>query len=115
MAFEPEELSPEEVTEQVDSVIEDNEVVLFMKGNELMPQCGYSRRRSHYSQYVDEFETVDVLPALPHYREALEAKATGRPSPRRSSTASSSAAVISSNSSTSAANSKKSVSKRGRE
>jgi len=73
MAFEPEELSPEEVTEQVDSVIEDNEVVLFMKGNELMPQCGYSKKAlGLLKQYREDIETVDVLKATDAYREALE-------------------------------------------
>ncbi|MEF8973871.1 MAG: glutaredoxin domain-containing protein [Haloarcula sp.] len=73
MAFEPEELSPEEVTDQVDSVIEDNEVVLFMKGNELMPQCGYSKKAlALLKQYRDDVETVDVLKATDAYREALE-------------------------------------------
>ncbi|MFB6149975.1 MAG: glutaredoxin, partial [Halobacteriales archaeon] len=34
MSFEPQpELSPEEVEERVNSAIEDNDVVLFMKGN----------------------------------------------------------------------------------
>ncbi|GGM47117.1 glutaredoxin [Haloarcula argentinensis] len=73
MAFEPEELSPEEVTDQVDSIIEDNEVVLFMKGNELMPQCGYSKKAlGLLQQHRDDIETVDVLKATDVYREALE-------------------------------------------
>ena len=73
MAFEPEELSSEEVTDQVDSVIEDNEVVLFMKGNELMPQCGYSKKAlGLLKQYREDIETVDVLKATDAYREALE-------------------------------------------
>ena len=75
MSFGPEsDLSFEEARERVDEAIENNDVVLFMKGNRLMPQCGYSRRAvGLISQYVEEFETVDVLPALPEYREALQA------------------------------------------
>ncbi|MFB6218840.1 MAG: glutaredoxin family protein [Halobacteriaceae archaeon] len=74
MSFDSPDLSAEEVRERVDDPIADNEVVLFMKGTELMPQCGYSRRAlGLISTYRDEFETVDVLDALPAYREALEA------------------------------------------
>ncbi|WP_423999071.1 glutaredoxin family protein [Haloarcula salina] len=73
MAFEPEEVSPEEVTDHVDSAIEDNEVVLFMKGDELMPQCGYSRKAlGLLTQYREDVETVNVLRATDAYREALE-------------------------------------------
>jgi len=74
MSFDPEpDLSPEEVRERVDRTIEDNDVVLFMKGNELMPQCGYSRRAlGLIKQYREDVETVDVLEALEPYREALE-------------------------------------------
>jgi len=74
MTFQPEaDLSAEEVQAAVDDAIESNDVVLFMKGNRLMPQCGYSQRAVNLiSQYVEEFETVDTLPALAEYRTALE-------------------------------------------
>jgi len=69
------ELTEEEVREQVEEVLDENEVVLFMKGNRLMPQCGYSQRAVQLiSQHRAEFETVDVLPALPQYRAVLEEK-----------------------------------------
>ncbi|MFB6156380.1 MAG: glutaredoxin family protein [Haloferacaceae archaeon] len=73
MTFQPgNDMSEEEVSERVEAAIEGNDVVLFMKGNRLMPQCGYSKRAvGLISQYREEFETVDVLPALPAYREAL--------------------------------------------
>ncbi|KAB1194695.1 glutaredoxin [Haloferax sp. MBLA0076] len=75
MTFQPESMDPEEVQSRVNEAIENNDVVLFMKGNRLMPQCGYSAKALELiSQYVDEFETVDVLPALPHYRAALDDK-----------------------------------------
>jgi monothiol glutaredoxin len=62
------------VADHVERTIAENDVVLFMKGNRLMPQCGYSRRAlALISQHVDEFETVDVMPALQAYREALAA------------------------------------------
>jgi len=73
MSFDSADLSPEEVSDRVDRAIADNEVVLFMKGTELMPQCGYSRRAlGLVSSHREEFETVDTLEALPAYREALE-------------------------------------------
>ena len=71
MTFQPES-EPDDVAARVDRTIEENDVVLFMKGNRLMPQCGYSKRAVQLiAQYVDEFETVDVLPALDEYRAAL--------------------------------------------
>ena len=74
MAFEPEpELSQEEAADRVDETIENNEVVLFMKGTELMPQCGYSRKALGLLQHHrDDVETVNVLDSLDEYRAALE-------------------------------------------
>ena len=74
MTFDPNAgLEQEEVTERVDAAIENNEVVLFMKGTRHMPQCGYSDRAlGLIGQYRDEFETVDVLESLDEYRTALE-------------------------------------------
>jgi monothiol glutaredoxin len=72
MSFQS-ELTEEEARERVDTALQENDVVLFMKGNRLMPQCGYSKRAVQLiSQYRAEFETVDVLPALPEFRAALE-------------------------------------------
>lgn len=74
MTFQPgSSLDQEEVRDRVDQAIEQNDVVLFMKGNQLMPQCGYSKRAVNLiGQYVEEFETVDTLASLPEYRAALE-------------------------------------------
>ena len=74
MSFDPEpDLSPEEVQERVDETIEDNEVALFMKGTELMPQCGYSRKALNLiQQHREDVATVNVLDALDEHREALE-------------------------------------------
>jgi monothiol glutaredoxin len=74
MTFQPEsELTEQEVRDRVDAAIEDNDVVLFMKGNELMPQCGYSQKALELIQsHRDDYETVDVLDALAEYRAALE-------------------------------------------
>ncbi|WP_224447270.1 glutaredoxin family protein [Haloprofundus salilacus] len=73
MTFQPgSDLSADEVQQRVDETIEENDVVLFMKGNRLMPQCGYSMRAVELiSQHREAFETVDVLPALDQYRAAL--------------------------------------------
>lgn len=74
MTFNPNEgLPQDEVTEHVEEAIEDNEVVLFMKGTQMMPQCGYSDKAlTLIGQHREEFETVDVLESLDEYRAALE-------------------------------------------
>ena len=74
MDFPPNQgLDQDEVNEQVEETIADNEVVLFMKGTELMPQCGYSRKAlGLIDQHRDEYETVDVLESLDEFRVALE-------------------------------------------
>ena len=76
MTFDPSGgVEPDEVRDRVDSLIEDNDLVLFMKGNKLMPQCGYSQKALDVlTQYhdADDIVTEDVLPALDAYRAALE-------------------------------------------
>jgi monothiol glutaredoxin len=76
MAFEPDsgpDLDTEAVRDHVDETLAENEVVLFMKGTELMPQCGYSRKAiALVQEHRDDVETVNVLVALDAYREALE-------------------------------------------
>ncbi|ELY85907.1 glutaredoxin family protein [Natrinema altunense] len=73
MEFPPNQgLDQDEVNQQVADAIEENEVVLFMKGTELMPQCGYSRKAlGLIDQYRDDYETVDVLESLDEFRAAL--------------------------------------------
>jgi len=74
MTFDPQSSLPqEEVDERVDEAIAENEVVLFMKGTEMMPQCGYSDRAlGLLKRYRDDVETVDTLESLEEYRTALE-------------------------------------------
>ncbi len=74
MDFPPNQgLDQDEVDEYVEDTLAENEVVLFMKGTELMPQCGYSRKAlGLIDQYRDEYETVDVLESLDEYRVALK-------------------------------------------
>ncbi|WP_439025612.1 glutaredoxin family protein [Haloarchaeobius sp. DT45] len=73
MTFDPNQSLPQdEVDETVREAIENNEVVLFMKGTEVMPQCGYSDRAlGLIRQYRDDYETVDVLRSLDEFRAAL--------------------------------------------
>jgi monothiol glutaredoxin len=75
MTFQPNQgLDQEQVTERVDRAIAENEVVLFMKGNRLMPQCGYSKRAlGLMAQHREDFETVDVLASIDEFRAALSA------------------------------------------
>lgn len=66
-------LPQDEVNELVDETIEENEVVLFMKGTAIAPQCGYSEQAiNHIRQYREDVECVDVLASLDEFRTALE-------------------------------------------
>ncbi len=73
MDFPPEQgHDQDEVDDHVEETLENNEVVLFMKGTELMPQCGYSRKAlGLIDSHREEYETVDVLESLDEYRVAL--------------------------------------------
>jgi len=74
MTFDPNAgLAQETVDERVESAIAENDVVLFMKGTPLMPQCGFSDRAlGLLGRHLEEFETVDVLESLAEYRVALK-------------------------------------------
>ncbi|MBB3764189.1 Grx4 family monothiol glutaredoxin [Sphingomicrobium lutaoense] len=51
-----------DVKERIDQLVKDNDVVLFMKGSKLFPQCGFSSRAVAILDRSNvEFETVDVL------------------------------------------------------
>lgn len=51
-----------DVKERLDALVKDNEVVLFMKGSALFPQCGFSSRAVAILDHLGvPFETVDVL------------------------------------------------------
>ena len=61
-----------EMRQRIEGAIDNNDIIIFMKGNEQMPQCGYSARAvKAVSLYEDEFETVDVL-RDERVREVLE-------------------------------------------
>jgi monothiol glutaredoxin len=48
--------------ERIDALVNGNDVVLFMKGSALFPQCGFSSRAVAILDHLEvPFETVDVL------------------------------------------------------
>ena len=50
------------VQEQIKNIVDENNVVLFMKGNPDFPQCGFSARVVQILQLCEtEFTSVDVL------------------------------------------------------
>jgi len=51
-----------ETQERVESLIKQNKIMVFMKGNKLMPQCGFSNNVVQILNTLGvPFETVDVL------------------------------------------------------
>jgi monothiol glutaredoxin len=51
-----------DVKERIETLVKSNDVVLFMKGSALFPQCGFSSRAVAILDHLGvPFETVDVL------------------------------------------------------
>ena len=51
-----------ETKERIDQLVKSNDIVLFMKGTPLFPQCGFSSRAVAILDHLGvPFETVDVL------------------------------------------------------
>jgi monothiol glutaredoxin len=51
-----------DVNARLDEIVASKDVVLFMKGSALFPQCGFSSRAVSILDHLGvEFETVDVL------------------------------------------------------
>lgn len=51
-----------ELKTKIDKLIQDNKILVFMKGNKLMPQCGFSNNVVQILSTLGvPFETVDVL------------------------------------------------------
>ena len=51
-----------DATDRIDALVKSNDVVLFMKGTALFPQCGFSSRAVAILDHLAvPFETVDVL------------------------------------------------------
>jgi monothiol glutaredoxin len=47
---------------RIDALLQSNDIVLFMKGSALFPQCGFSSRAVQILDHLGlKFETVDVL------------------------------------------------------
>ena len=51
-----------EVNDRIDALVKGNDILLFMKGTPLFPQCGFSSRAIAILDHLGQpFETVDVL------------------------------------------------------
>lgn len=51
-----------ELKERIDHLVNQSKIVIFMKGNKLMPQCGFSNNVVQILNSLGvPFETVDVL------------------------------------------------------
>ncbi|AFY50017.1 monothiol glutaredoxin, Grx4 family [Nostoc sp. PCC 7524] len=51
-----------ETKEKIDNLVQQNKIMVFMKGNKLMPQCGFSNNVVQILNTLGvPFETVDVL------------------------------------------------------
>ena len=62
----------EAVRQEITDLIGSNEVVLFMKGNRRMPQCGFSATVvGILDSMLSDYHTVDVLSA-PHIRDGIK-------------------------------------------
>jgi monothiol glutaredoxin len=52
----------DDVQARIDGLVKSNDIVLFMKGSPLFPQCGFSSRAITILNHLGaEFESVDVL------------------------------------------------------
>ena len=57
---------------RIEQVVKNNDIVLFMKGSALFPQCGFSSRAVAILDHLGvPFETVDVLQD-PEIREGVK-------------------------------------------
>lgn len=51
-----------EVKERIDNLVSQNKILVFMKGNKLMPQCGFSNNVVQILNTLGvPYETIDVL------------------------------------------------------
>jgi monothiol glutaredoxin len=57
---------------RIDETVKSNDVVLFMKGTKMMPQCGFSSRVAGVLNYMGvEYQDVNVL-ADPDIRQGIK-------------------------------------------
>jgi monothiol glutaredoxin len=62
-----------DATTRIDEIVRSKDVVLFMKGSTLFPQCGFSSRAVAILDHLGvSFETVDVLQD-PEIRQGIKA------------------------------------------
>ena len=62
-----------DTTSRIGEIVNSNDVVLFMKGTALFPQCGFSSRAVAILDHLGvQFETVDVLQD-PEIRQGIKA------------------------------------------
>ena len=51
-----------ETKDRIDQLVQNNKVLVFMKGNKLMPQCGFSNNVVQILNILGvSYETVDIL------------------------------------------------------
>ncbi|MFB2833356.1 Grx4 family monothiol glutaredoxin [Floridanema evergladense] len=51
-----------EIKERIDNLVQENKILVFMKGNRFMPQCGFSNNVVQILNTLGvPYETVDVL------------------------------------------------------
>ena len=61
-----------ETKERIESMINGNKIMIFMKGNKLMPQCGFSNNVVQILNVLGvPFETFDVL-SDPEIRQGIK-------------------------------------------
>ena len=59
--------------DRIDNLVKANDIVLFMKGSPLFPQCGFSSRAIQILDHLGAtYETVDVLQD-PEVRQGIKA------------------------------------------
>jgi monothiol glutaredoxin len=62
-----------EANSRIDEIVKSSDVVLFMKGTALFPQCGFSSRAIAILDHLGvQYETVDVLQD-PEIRQGIKA------------------------------------------
>jgi monothiol glutaredoxin len=61
-----------EVQQKIDDLVKQNKIMVFMKGNRLMPQCGFSNNVVQILNVLGApYETLDIL-ADPEIRQGVK-------------------------------------------